>query len=121
MAAIAGIWLVANLLQLEVSYYSEWRFDSGTKDIVKFLRSRHPSNRPLTIRASWVYEPSLNFYIARYRLKNWALLDRGPLERPGDVWILGSEDLGKLQSMHLTPILKDANSGTVVAAVAPKS
>ena len=82
---------MAFLFQANVSYYAEWRFDAGTKRIVKFIRSHTDPGKRLVVRTSWVLEPSLNFYRLRYRL-NWQPVDRSGLEKPGDIIVVTQEN-----------------------------
>lgn len=115
-AAMAAVWLAANAAQIEASYYAEWRFDAGTKNVAEYIKSRHPSARPLTIRASALLLPSLEFYRSRYHLAGWQFIDdRSPLDPHVDLWILVSEDAGKIGKLQLEPVFKDRVSGTVIA------
>ena len=106
--------LAAFAFQVNVSYYTEWRFDAGTKRIVKFIRSHTSPEKRLVVGASWVLEPSLNFYRLRYRL-NWEPVDRGGPEKPGDIIVVTEENKASIGRMGLRVIYKDAVSGTVVA------
>jgi 4-amino-4-deoxy-L-arabinose transferase-like glycosyltransferase len=106
--------LVAFLFQVNVSFYAEWRFDAGTKRIVKFIRSRMPSEKRLVVRTSWVLEPSLNFYRLLYRL-NWQPVDRSGPEKPGDIIVVTQENQSSIARLGLQVIYADAVSGTVVA------
>jgi hypothetical protein len=105
---------MAFLFQVNVSYYTEWRFDSGTKRIVKFIRSHTPPEKRSVVRASWPLEPSLNFYRLLYRL-NWEPIDRSGPEKPGDIIVVMEENKASIGRMGLRVIYKDALSGTVVA------
>ncbi len=114
-AAAAGVvCLAAFLFQVNASYYAEWRFDAGTKRIVKFIRSHTPPGKRLVVRTSWVLEPSLNFYRLLYRL-NWEPVDRSGPEKPGDIIVVSEENKASIERMGLRVIYKDALSGTVVA------
>jgi len=117
-AAIGVVCLLAFVLQINTQCYAEWRFDAGTRRIVNLIRARS-ANKPVTLRASWPLEPSLNFYRAMYRL-NWTPVDRGPLDRPGDFWILMQEDREWLGKLNLQPIFHDEVSGTVCASAPPR-
>ena len=105
---------MAFLFQVNASYYAEWRFDAGTKRIVKFIRFHMPPEKRLVIRTSWVLEPSLNFYRLLYRL-NWEPVDRSGPEKPGDIIVVSEENKASIKRMGLQVIYKDAVSGTVVA------
>jgi 4-amino-4-deoxy-L-arabinose transferase-like glycosyltransferase len=114
VAAVGVVCLMAFLFQVNVSYYAEWRFDAGTKRIVKFIRAHTDPGKRLVVRTSWVLEPSLNFYRLRYRL-NWQPVDRSGLEKPGDIVIVTQENQASIAHLGLQVIYKDAVSGTVVA------
>jgi uncharacterized membrane protein len=111
---IATACVAAFVLQVNVSSYVEWRFDSGTKRIASFLKLHSPPSKHLVIRASWVLEPSLNFYRTRYGL-NCDPINRKPLDNNGDVFILTKEDHEWMSKLHLRAIYQDEVSGTVVA------
>jgi hypothetical protein len=111
---VASVCLVAFLLQADVSYYAEWRFDAGTKRIVNFIRSRNALRKHLTVRTSWASEPTLNFYRLLYRL-NWDPVDRSGPDRAGDVVILNVEDQQPARTSRLRVIYKDPVSLAIVA------
>jgi hypothetical protein len=113
-AAIGIVCLLAFTMQISTQYYAEWRFDAGTKRIVDLIRAR-TGNAPLTIRASWPLEPSLNFYRAMYHL-NWQPVDRGPVDRPGDFVILTPEDRDWLARLHLCAMYEDPVSREVLGS-----
>ncbi len=113
-AAVGVLCLAAFVFQVNVSYYTEWRFDAGTKRIVKFIRSYTPPEKRLVVRTSWPLEPSLNFYRILYRL-NWQPVDRSGLEKPGDIIVVAPENEASIARLGLQVIYKDAVSGTVVA------
>lgn len=112
--AVATICLVAFLLQTDTSYYAEWRFDAGTKRIVNLIRFRWPPQPRRTIRATWDLEPTLNFYRLLYGL-DWDPIDRGGVDRPGDVFILTTEDQTPERVSRLRVVYRDTVSRTLVA------
>jgi 4-amino-4-deoxy-L-arabinose transferase-like glycosyltransferase len=113
-AAVGVVCLLAFIFQVNVAYYTEWRFDAGTKRIVKFIRSNTPPEKRLIVRSSWPLEPSLNFYRILYRL-NWQPIDRSGPEKPGDIIVVMDENKASIGRLGLRVIYKDALSGTVVA------
>jgi 4-amino-4-deoxy-L-arabinose transferase-like glycosyltransferase len=115
-AGLAAVTLLAGfLLQVRTSYYDEWRFDAGTKTIAVYIRSHYGTKgAPLTIRASWTLQPSLNFYRQRYGL-NWKTVERDKLESAGDVWVLSSAVAGEVERLQLRPVFRDRLSGAIVA------
>lgn len=116
--ALAGFCLMSFLAQANVSYYMEWRFDAGTKRIVNFIRSQSLSNRQITVRTSWVLEPTLNFYRLLYSL-NWKPVDRSGFDNPGDIFILISTDQDWIGKLRLKVIYRDTASGTIVGVPLP--
>ncbi len=110
----AALCLAAFLLQVNSSYYAEWRFDAGTKNIVKFIRSRNTTQKHLVIHASWPLEPSLNFYRVLYGM-NWDRIDRSGPEKSGDFVVLIQDDQNVISRSHLQVVYRDGVSGTVVA------
>jgi hypothetical protein len=112
--AAALLCLAAFLLQADVTSYAEWRFDSGTKRIARYIRFHNPPQRRLTVRASWVLEPSLNFYRILYNL-NWNPVDRSSVAPPADFIVLTKEDEANILKYRLQVVYRDAASGTVLA------
>ena len=112
-AALGMLCLSAFARQAETSSYAEWRFDAGTKRIAQFIRTRNPQ-KPLVLRASWVLEPSLNFYRKLYSL-NWAAVDRSPVDQPGDLWVLTPDDRDWIGKLKLEIVYRDPVSDTVIA------
>jgi uncharacterized membrane protein len=123
-AVLVGCLCLAGfLLQIRTSYYDEWRFDAGTKTIAAYVGTHYISKTPLTIRASWFLEPSLNFYRDLYRERyhlNWNRIERDQLDPPGDVWILLPADAGQIERLKLHPVFRDRVSGAIVANVADR-
>jgi len=114
---VACLCLAGFLLQIRTSYYDEWRFDAGTKTMAAYIGAHYTSKTPLTIRASWYLEPSLNFYrdLYRGRYLNWNRIERDKLDPPGDVWILLPADAGQIERLKLHPVFRDRVSGAIVA------
>ena len=104
--------------QLNVSEYSEWAYDAGTKRIVAVLQKQHQaeSDKSWQVSASWMLLPSLNFYKALEHL-DWL--------QPVDIrngtagftrFVLAEKDTRFVQTLHLSTAYVDPVSGEVLAA-----
>jgi hypothetical protein len=95
------------------SYYGEWRYDSGTKRIVRRIaEDRRPSVR---LGASWALAPSLNFYRQRYGLRWLAPVDRGGPDGEFDYYILVPRDRGVIDKRGLRVLSTDPVSQQILA------
>lgn len=95
------------------SYYGEWRYDSGTKRIVRRIaEDRRPSVR---LGASWALVPSLNFYRQRYGLRWLAPVDRGGPDGEFDYYILVPRDRGVIDKRGLRVLSTDPVSQQILA------
>jgi hypothetical protein len=111
-AAGAAVCLTVFALEANLSSYAEWRFDAGTKRIVRFISSRDEQKR-LKIRASWPMEPSLNFYRLLYGL-NWEPVDRTDPKEGGDLVVLKAGDQEVAEMLGWRIIYGDPVSGAMV-------
>jgi len=126
-----GIWPAAGLapaafllvavvqygLQFNVRYYAQWRYDAGTKRIAEVIRAcqaAHPKARA-RVGATWLFEPSLNFYRQRYRM-NW--LERVTRQGPQgafDYYVLEGADRKLVEQLKLEVLYRDPLSEVVLA------
>jgi len=65
---------------VNVDYVNEWKYDSGTKEIMNMIREKyaHESNvaQTISISNSWVFEPSINYYRNLYAMDYLAPANR---------------------------------------------
>jgi 4-amino-4-deoxy-L-arabinose transferase-like glycosyltransferase len=103
--AAAGCAIAVYLLQFNTRMYGEWRGEVDSRELVRALE-RHAGNRPLRIGASASEEPVLNFYRERYRLRNWAPVDRKPLDNSFDFYVLAPADAGRAPQYGLRVLFR---------------
>jgi hypothetical protein len=104
--------------EVKIDRYQEWDFDAGTKRTILQLQRIHQA-RPgarVHLGASWVFEPSVEFYRKVWRL-DW--LD--PVTREGpegqyDYYYLTDEDKKVMLKMNLITLYEDPVSKAVLAA-----
>ncbi len=105
-------------LQFNLRYYAQWRYDAGTKQIVNLIRARQ-ARRPkprVRVRATWLFEPSLNFYRQRYRPAWLERVTREGPEGDADYYVLVGEDLRLVEGRGLRVLYRDPLSGAVLAS-----
>ena len=97
--------------------YPEWQFDAGTRRIVQLLRERHraaPAER-VRLGATWVLEPSLNFYRHRYHLDWIQRVTRTGPDGDYDYYVLLAADKGLIERRRLRPLYTDPVSEATLA------
>ena len=117
-AAFLAAACVQYALQFNLRYYAQWHYDAGTKQIVNLIRARQAqqSKPKVRVRATWLFEPSLNFYRQRYRLVWLERLTREGPEGEADYYVLEGDDLGLLDRRGLRVLYRDPVSGAVLAS-----
>lgn len=53
-------------LNMNLRFYKDWKYDSGTKSAMTILAEDHakqqPGSKPVSLSINWIFEPSTNFY-----------------------------------------------------------
>ncbi len=109
--------VIQYLAQFNVRYYAQWRYDAGTKDIVNVMRAHQAREGKAAVRvgATWLFEPSLNFYRRRYDLQWLERITRQGPRGQYDYYVLHGEDLRLALEMELEILYRDPISGAVLA------
>lgn len=118
LTALGVLSLVQSAAQFQCNHFGEWRFDRSTKRIVELIRSeqfRAPRSA-VRIGASWVFEPTLNFYRRRYRLEWITPVARGNPDAEFDYYVLLSEDQAVASKRDLRILFADPFAGVLLAA-----
>lgn len=115
--AVAVLLILALAVQASVTYYTEWRFDAGTKKISQMIEREIPHKEVLRVRASWVLEATLNFYRTVHHL-NWLPLDRSNPDQPADAFVLVEADQALVAKRNLRVLYRDPVSKAVLAVPA---
>jgi hypothetical protein len=106
------------------SYYSEWRYDAGTKDICAIILQRHRGapNQNVRVGVDWKLEPSMNFYRDMYSARSWMKqVDRATPELGAfDYYVLLPED-ATYRSPHLQRLYRSELSQQELAVSYPES
>ncbi len=117
LVAFLAVACVQYALQFETRYYSQWRYDAGTRQMMETIREREARQpRPrVRIGASWVFEPSLNFYRQRFRLRWLENITRDGPRGDYDYYVLAGDDVSLAAAMNLEVLRRDPLSGAVLA------
>ena len=72
VASFAVLMVTVFTLKYEASYFSEWKYDSKTPDMLSLLselkeESQLPKD-PIKLGVDWVFEPCINYYRKRHNL-----------------------------------------------------
>jgi hypothetical protein len=95
----------------------EWRYDAGTKRVIRLLMARHASEpaRHIRLGVSWPLEPSLNFYRQMYDLKWLVPVTRAAPDGEYDYYVLLPQDRALLKTRALEPLYSDPISEATLA------
>ena len=120
LAVYLGLATTQYAVQFDTRFYAQWRYDAATKEMVQRIIRREASGAPRRVRigASWVFEPSLNFYRLRYRLGWLERVTRDGPRGAHDYYLLVGEDTALVEQSGLKVLHQDALSGAVLAAPA---
>jgi len=99
-------------MQIEASYYSEFREDADMRTLMKRV-ARLPG--PHRIAASFELDTVVDFYRTRYRLNDWPYLKRLDEAKDADVYILMPKDGRVIAQRNLRVVWTGPISGVVVA------
>jgi uncharacterized membrane protein len=104
--------------QLNVSEYSEWSYDAGTKRIVSVLQRQHQAepDKNWQVSVSWMLLPSLNFYKSLDHLDWFQPFDIRNGTAGFTRFVLAEKDTQLVQTLHLSTSYVDPVSGEVLAA-----
>jgi hypothetical protein len=118
--ALAGVLLVIQIIQSDVRYFQEWRYDAATAKLVRRMSEDRqarggPESTHLVI--SELLRPTISYYFKRRRI-DWVreITDVDPTgANSGDYFILSSEHANLVERLGLESIFSDRISGAVLA------
>jgi len=118
LTALGLLSLVQFAAHFQCNHFGEWRFDRSTKRIVQIIRCDYPdSPRPqVRVGATWVLEPTLNFYRRRYRLAWMSPVERSNPDADFDYYVLLTEDHAVASKRSLRILFADPFAGILLAA-----
>jgi hypothetical protein len=120
-AAALGAVLVVSLGLFAAGFTTnqipEWRYDAGTKRIVRLLRERHAAEpgRRVRLGVTWLLEPSFNFYRQMYDLKWLAPMTRAGPDGEYDYYVVLPQDDAVIRGRALEPLYRDPVSEATLA------
>lgn len=103
------------LAQTDTRYYYEFRADAAVARMVREVKNRG-SDASACIGGSWRYEPTVNYYLLRYRMDKMERMRRTATPEAGcRYFILEAADRSFADSLGLRTILDDPVSGSALA------
>jgi hypothetical protein len=107
-------------VEFNTNYYAEWRYDAGTRRIVRLLRDRQAiaPDRKLRVGITWYLEPSMKFYRRLDALDWMEVVDLRREQNALDYFVVVGDDLALLKTRGLVPLYTDRISQEVLAAPA---
>ena len=121
--ATAGLACAAYLgSQIRTGYYAEWRYDAGTKEMVRRIDALPRTARPLRAGVSWTLASSMEYYRRVWKL-DWDPVVRMPAEqleqraRAGEFQcvVLLPMDRHALERIGWRQIFRDPGTGAILA------
>ena len=105
------------LLSFHTTYFREWRYDSGSKEVYLALRSAYGKSRA-GIGINWLFEPGLNFYRVYYKDVNLPLFTRDKPKNWQTYFVLlpesSEKDLWFVLKHHIHILFNHPHSAAVV-------
>lgn len=117
LVAFLGLCATWFALRFNTSHYAEWRYDAGTRRIVKFLEQKH-TGRQARVGVSPMLLHSVKFYRRLDRLEWMEVVDASRPESDVDYFVFISRDAQLVEKLRLRPLYNDPISGTVLAVPA---
>jgi hypothetical protein len=112
--------LANDLIVLDVSHYENWAFDRSTRHYVDIIRERHRTEptAPVRVRATWLFEPGINFYRERHNLSWMEPVTRSKPKGLYDYYMLLDDDRKLVEKLGLEELARDNMANSVLAAKA---
>jgi hypothetical protein len=125
IAAIAAAGAVVQLAATaDVSRSRLWWFDADTPKVLEEVARRvapgHPGTGTVSLGASWILEPGLNYYRLVRGLSWLQPVDRTGLSGLRDVYVVASPDAGGEESSGLATVAAFERAGTRLAFAGPE-
>jgi hypothetical protein len=115
---LAIVFVAQFALQFDTRRFLTWEYDADNRQIVERLaqdvKDKHPG--AVRVSASWLLEPSLNFYRRTWHLTWMREVTREPVAAGADYYILNDADRAETGPLGLRRIYEGTISGNVLAA-----
>ena len=93
----AGILLYIFIHGYSLSYYSDWDYDSKTKEVLKMLEEEHhrvpPGSEKTRLGITWIFEPGINFYRQTKKLDWLAEVNRDGYQGEFDYYYVQNDSV----------------------------
>jgi membrane-bound metal-dependent hydrolase YbcI (DUF457 family) len=99
-------------MQIEVSYYSEFREDADMRTLMRRVAALPGPHR---LAASFELDTVVDFYRVRYRMDDWLYLKRQDPAADADIYILLPKHSRIIAQRHLRVVWTGHISGVIVA------
>lgn len=90
---------------MNLSHFLTWKYDASTKTVMqtirKLSRDTGPSERKQRIAVNWILEPAVNYYIVKYRMRNFKFADRRGIVGPYNYCYFTDRDLPAVRRQNV--------------------
>lgn len=88
--ALAALLVLNFSLNMNLRFFHDWKYDSGTKTVMKILAEDHArqadSSKKVSLGINWLFEPTTNFYRYTWDL-SWLKKNHRKGASPGDDYL----------------------------------
>lgn len=89
---IASLWILNFIVNHNLAYYKDWKFDQNTKHVMSYLEKNHQTDKNIRLGVTWLLEPSTNYYRYTHNLNSILPTHRRGLQSLDDYWYILKED-----------------------------
>ena len=115
MALLSILYFSKNV---NLNMYSEWYYDSETKNVMKelvvFHKKNESKNDSVKVGITWMFEPAMNYYKYRWKLDWMQPLDRNGLNDKDNFVYIMPEDSAKIEHKNYSIIFSSKSIKTVL-------
>ena len=116
---IITILLINSINRINFTHFYEWKYDASTKDAIEHIlqmnKEKNLEDNSVGLGIDWIFEPSVNFYIMKNRMRWMKKVDRDGPEREFDYYYITSKYKGVLEKYDLRIMRRYDLSDTYLA------
>jgi hypothetical protein len=111
---IALIFVVHMIFSVNFTHVLDWKYDANTREISQDIEA---IDGPILLGVHPFFQPSMEFYRRRFHLRKFGEMHVDGYRKEGvyDVFVIPTEDQGKIEQEHLQVVKEYLPSGAVVA------
>jgi len=116
---LIAVLLINSINRINFTHFYQWKYDASTKDaiehIIQMNKEKKLEDNSVGLGIDWIFEPSVNFYITKNRMRWMKKVDRDGPEREFDYYYITSNYKGVLEKYNLRIMRRYDLSDTCLA------